>query len=501
VTGGFPARVARVCDVALDHLGPGAPRDAVAAIRERLAEEPLRLAVAGGISSGKSTLVNALLGQRVATVDAGECTFVVTWYRYSPRERIELHLHDGTTRSLPFSGERGLPAELGVPVGEVARIDVWLSNDTLEHLTIIDTPGLNTTTEANRAAAEDLLGLDPGSRRAVGQADALLYLMPYFRSFDEGVLQTFKALFGGTGLSAVNAVGVLSKIDKLAGGDDDPWAVAAPIVERGRAALASVVLDVVPLMGLLAETAVTDRFTERDARALAELAALDPLDLEDLLIDAEGFATSGLTTVAPEVRARLLAMLDLHGLRVALAAIAGGTTGAVALRRHFEEVARFDAVRQLVDDVFARRAGLLKAHGALADLQRLAANGSDDPAERAFLRGELADLLDALVLDPELHDLRVLDVARAAAAGDMKVPAERLEEVTLLARHADPAARLGIAADASADQIVARAAELAATWGAFAGSPRRSPTDARRATVVKTAYEHLLAGARSGSHR
>ena len=83
----------------------------------------------------------------------------------------------------------------------------------------------------------------------------------------------------------------------------------------------------------------------------------------------------------------------------------------------------------------------------------------------------------------------------------MKVPAERLDELTRLARHAEPAARLGLPEGAPADQRVARAGELAATWGAFAGSPRRSPTDARRATVVKTAYEHLLAGARAGASR
>ena len=56
-------------------------------VRERLAEArsrlhgPLRLAIAGKVKAGKSTLLNALVGEQVAPTDAGECTRVVTWYR------------------------------------------------------------------------------------------------------------------------------------------------------------------------------------------------------------------------------------------------------------------------------------------------------------------------------------------------------------------------------------------------------------------------------------
>ncbi len=41
----------------------------------------LRVAIAGRVKAGKSTLLNALVGERLAATDAGECTRIVTWYR------------------------------------------------------------------------------------------------------------------------------------------------------------------------------------------------------------------------------------------------------------------------------------------------------------------------------------------------------------------------------------------------------------------------------------
>ena len=46
---------------------------------------PIRLAIAGKVKAGKSTLLNAIIGEELAPTDAGECTRIVTWYRDSDR--------------------------------------------------------------------------------------------------------------------------------------------------------------------------------------------------------------------------------------------------------------------------------------------------------------------------------------------------------------------------------------------------------------------------------
>ena len=72
-------RVRGLLDRAASHPDPTA-RDTIVAARERM-DEPIRVAIAGKVKAGKSTLLNALVGEELAPTDAGECTRIVTWYR------------------------------------------------------------------------------------------------------------------------------------------------------------------------------------------------------------------------------------------------------------------------------------------------------------------------------------------------------------------------------------------------------------------------------------
>src|SRR6188472_1236676 len=75
---------------------------ALGAERARL-DEPLRVAIAGKVKAGKSTLLNALVGEELAPTDAGECTKIVTWYRDGITYRVTLFPLEGEPRQVPFS--------------------------------------------------------------------------------------------------------------------------------------------------------------------------------------------------------------------------------------------------------------------------------------------------------------------------------------------------------------------------------------------------------------
>ena len=77
--------------------------------------EPLRVAIAGKVKAGKSTLLNALVGDEVAPTDAGECTRIVTWYRHGIASRVWLTPKGGVAGQVPFtrSGSGALDVQLG----------------------------------------------------------------------------------------------------------------------------------------------------------------------------------------------------------------------------------------------------------------------------------------------------------------------------------------------------------------------------------------------------
>jgi predicted GTPase len=50
--------------------------------------QPIRIALAGTLKAGKSTLVNALVGENIAPTDATEATRIVTWFRHGPTPKV-----------------------------------------------------------------------------------------------------------------------------------------------------------------------------------------------------------------------------------------------------------------------------------------------------------------------------------------------------------------------------------------------------------------------------
>src|SRR5437763_2660150 len=239
--GPLSSRVADLCAEVGHRLG-GAAQSQVYDVRRRLGE-PLRVAIAGRLKAGKSTLVNALIGRRVAPTEVGECTRIVTQFRYGTSDRVDVVRRNGTRASLPLDEAGMIPQRLGVAWSEIGYVDVTLTSDHLRDLTVVDTPGLASTNTSVSAQARRFLfsdgepgtapiddDLDEASASALSGSEAIIYVFTQsVREDDVQALEAFRSMSARLSSNPINSVGLFNKVDKLAGGGADPWAVAGPL--------------------------------------------------------------------------------------------------------------------------------------------------------------------------------------------------------------------------------------------------------------------------------
>ncbi|AGL17487.1 dynamin family protein [Actinoplanes sp. N902-109] len=488
-SGPLTARLATLCDEIVAQVGPQAS-DQVRQVRHRLAE-PLRVAIAGRLKAGKSTLVNALTGRRVAPTAAGECTRVVTRLRYGSADRVDAVLRDGTRRSLPLDEQGMIPQRLGVSAARVAYLDVLLTSEKLRDLTVVDTPGLASADTALSQRAATQLGapfdadIDADSTAEIAAAEAVIYVFTQaVRADDVQALQAFRAASARLASSPINALGVLGRIDTLAGGAGDPWPLAEPLARQQSALLSRTVAQVVPIAGLLAETAETARLTDADTEALRRLAALPGTDLRILLASVDLFRTRP-APVSPAHRARLLELLDLYGIGFCLAQLSaepGLRTGDLA--RRLTQVSGLPRLHHTIEHTLRGRADAIKAGWALARLERLA--GHSTGTDRDVVR----DATEQLLRDPAYHRLRLLEVAQRVTTGRVALPADREQELIRLATSDNPRTVLRLP-QAGPAQLTAAAVEAANRWRVYANAGA-GPAQARVAQVAHRGF-HLLA--------
>ncbi len=138
-----------------------------AQIRARRSD-PFTIVVAGEFKRGKSSFLNALLGEEIVPTDVVPETVTMNCLRYGLHKN-EAVLSGG--RRLTLSDDELRRPALERLMGEVGetirRLDLWRPNEFLKDVRVIDTPGLNDVTDDT---------LDTIVAEALAQADAVVYV-------------------------------------------------------------------------------------------------------------------------------------------------------------------------------------------------------------------------------------------------------------------------------------------------------------------------------------
>jgi len=450
---------------------------------DRRLSEPLRLALAGMVKAGKSTLLNAMLGEQIAPTDAGECTRVVTWYRYSATPYVTLHPVEGEPRRLPVRRKDGkLVLTLdGIAPEDVKFIDVGWPSSGLQSVILIDTPGIASLSQETSARSTTFLTPE----ESPSAADAIVYLLRHLHASDMKFLEAFRDTAAGVS-QTVTAVAVLSRADEVGSGRIDSLLSAGKVARRYErdGDLGSLALGVTPVAGLLAEGARTLR--EKEFAAFRELAALDKPTRDRLLVSADRFVRpTDVTTLSEEERRDLLGRFGIFGVRLATTLVRAGASDSSQLAERLVQQSGLNELNSFVRNQFRTRAAALKVRGVLDGLEKLV---RDKPRE-----GTAALVAGIERIYATTHTLRELSLLARARASGLPLPKDDAAQAERIigGKGTQITARLDLDEKTTTDEMRQRVDGELRRWRTLAHSPLTERATVEVCRVVIRSLEEM----------
>lgn len=191
-------------------------------VRDRLQNHVFSVGIMGEFKRGKSTVINALLGQEVVPADILPCSATLNYIRWSPDKNAEIHFKDGGTQTVAVEELTNYVTKITAESEEMAA--------TVDHavvhypcmfcqngVQIIDTPGLN---DDDRMTAI--------SEQVIPTLDAIIMVLAVDSPFSKSEAEFVRNKVMTSDLGRI--IFVVNKIDHI--DEDDVERVLADIRKR-----------------------------------------------------------------------------------------------------------------------------------------------------------------------------------------------------------------------------------------------------------------------------
>jgi GTPase Era involved in 16S rRNA processing len=465
-------------------------------------DQPMRVAIVGKIKAGKSTLMNALLGEAVVATGTIEATFNINWLQYGEQPALRVHFKDDRPpEHKSFAELEAITVRSQDPASRayllsIQYIEVVYPNPILNTFNLIDTPGLDSFYKEDSQNTCDFLHLHgkqltEATQAEASKADAVLYL------FSQSIHESDRAIaeqFQGASLSRttpINSIGVLTKVDAYWSDESpDPIEAGRRVAERlaSHPQMRNLFYTIVPVCGLAALGIQTLKASEFDT--LTQLAALPEERLDKLLRTVERFKTKEYPD-QPEIphlvqRQQVMQRLGQYGVWQACRLIRSGIVDQSLVLALMQNTGMKD-LRHLITSHFGNRAFLIKLNTAVEHLLAICFQLQQQHTGSTLQTIQLiAGQLERL--KAQAHEFQELRVLRSYYDGNLELADDEIQQLLQVTGEygTSCANRLGLRDRATLDEMIAIAQQQVNQW-------RSRSNDAIGATYQTIAAARLVA--------
>lgn len=340
-------------------------------VLERLIQ-PMQLAIIGKISSSKSTLVNAILGEEVVRTGQMEETFNVSWLKYGASDAdIIIYFKDKSIQKVARKDwvKWASHQEENRLKEDVQYIEVAYEHEILKHINIIDTPGLDAISQVDSQNTIDFL------KKVQPDAVVVLFTHGSIASNTMEVLQMFQQNnCSSYNLNPLNAIGVLAKADtiwNIGKSDSNILSEGKRVIEtlyKNNPSVSNSLYTILPISSLMSLSIATINNKEIDW--VKKLSMTEESILKEMLSSPKFFKDNYYNVgISGLDREKLESKFGLYGLYLMLTAYKKNPDTTIEeIKQLLKKESGFKLFSEILQNHFGNRAALIKVQNLIRHL-------------------------------------------------------------------------------------------------------------------------------------